>query len=100
MDDGFRVDPTKVVEEREGVWVPDMQARYEYTRHFGKFDFKDLCRRYRWSGVGQPPPPLLEKTAQPSVVMMRTAIRKRRLVQSTLASWKRPQTTAAAKCPA
>ncbi len=89
--DAFRVDHNKVVEEEVGVYVPDMQARYEYTKHFGKFDFKDLLCRYRSAKRAA------ERQAQASLFVakdeppsvMRTAIRKRRLVQATLVGWKR-----------
>lgn len=89
--DTFRVDYTKVVEEDEGVYVPDVRARYEYTNHFGKFDFKDLKRRYRSAKLDA------DRKAAASLFVprehrppsvLRTAIRKRRLVQATLAGWK------------
>lgn len=98
MPDTFRVDHTKVVEESEGVWVPDMQARFEYKQHFGTFDFKDLCRRYRSAKLEaqrRSSAAFFAPKKGPSAVM-RNAIRKRRLVQATLMDWKQPGTTTTA----
>lgn len=91
-NDTFCVDHTKVVEEDKGVYVPDRQARWEYVQHFGALDFRDLQRRYRSAKLAadrKASESLFVARARP-VSVLRTAIRKRHLVQATLVNWKRP----------
>lgn len=79
-DHPFRVDPAFVVEV-DGRKQPDAQARYEYEKHFGKLDMKDLMRRYREAQREA------DRRARQTDPVPQPPAPKRPLVQSTLKGW-------------